>query len=462
MYSIRFIVVALVLSGVLMSGTSVWGAPAIVIVDRSRGNYEVLGQGLEDIRGIEMTITYDPERLKEPRIKQNSMIYGAMVIPDFSSPGVVRISISSADPHQGIKGDGSILMLSFTMPVGGKWIKAFSASVTSSSGADVPLPAAKILSAKTGRFRGDPFSESPDFVEDSSGQGASSQEPGSPEAAAETARQLSTARDDRATNESDRSGITAPHADPDGNPSAGIPKSPVATAAVPDQLETVELPSLPLASMPAAVPAQGSLEGGRQSRTNLLERFKEYSGLFTIQAVTALLAPSSSLRFRQSPPVALSDGATKVVVTLTLQSTAGQSPNFALVGARQVSLKRSGDGYLLELIPDKGGYEASLLVLLPSGVTEYPLAVAPPLPDGGRLDDASFTTFLTGYAQGKGDRNGDGRTDYRDLYLCTVNYLARRQGAMSAPPQPPSFQPPPQQAAPATTGVPQPAVRSRP
>ena len=346
--------------GVLLTVAPCWGAPALVLAGRGNGLYELLGEGLEDVKVMELTLTYDPATLMDPRIGQRGLIFGSMVIPDMGTPGSIRVNITSPNP-QGIKGSGSIAMFTFN-PAGrgaGK-ITSFAVTLTSTQGSAIPVTPPRILADDKGRFLGNPFS--PDQPQGENPPGA----------------------------------ITGTLA------------------------QWVE-------EKPAALDTPVS-----QGPESILSRFKGYTGPLTIPALTGLFSQRLYSECRQEPPIALSDGVATVVVSLAAEAPPAQSPNFAVIGGKLLSLKFAGGWYLLEIVPDAGLYESSVTVLTRGGVAEYPLVVAPSLPPGatpgGEPDDATFANFLREYSGGKGDANHDGRSDYLDLYLYTAHYLVRTKG----------------------------------
>ena len=347
MRSIRFVSYVFVLIMILTTNSLCWGAPALALVGRGDGSYELMAQGLEKVKNIDLTITYDPSTLTTPRIKQGALVYGAMMMPDFSSPGIIRVTLISSVP-QGIKGNGSIGMLTFARTTAGAGqVVSFTASLVSTNGGALALATPQILTGDNGRFDGDPFQGKLDAT----------------------------------------SGTLA---------------------------ETI------VTGKPSSTP-----------EVSILSLFKDYSGKkITVQELTALFSHHDYPGFRQEPPIALSDGTSTIYVYVTPQSHSEQSLNFALTGAKQVSLKKTGAGYVLGLIPDVGAYEASVMLMNQGRVIEYPLVVAPPARPGmisdGMGEQTAFTRFLQDYAEGKGDANNDGNTDYRDLYFYTANYLARK------------------------------------
>ncbi len=429
MQRIRFLMVLMVLTVILTTTASCWGAPLLTLAGRGNGLYEVLAQGVEDVRDITLILTYDPETLSEPRIKQRGLAFGAMMTPDFSVPGLIRVGITSNSP-QGIKGSGSVAMLSFNTATrnAGK-VLSFSATLTSVKGEGIPLTKPQILADDKGRFQGNPFppnSDEPAGAITGTLGGTGTPLPVAPlrQASASTSGPL---------------GGGAPTAET-AAPTESRPPVPEMQREAAELLLESPLPVVPSLGRVEGVKPLESCEGALSGARSILSLFREYTGPgTTIQGLTALFSSAAYPGFRQEPPIALADGSTKISVYLTPQVPASQSPNFALMGAKQVSLKRSGNEYLLELIPGAGALEASITLVSQGRVTEYPLVVAPLLTPGMTKekvgDEAAFTRYLAEYAQGRGDLNSDGRTDYRDLYVYTANYLSQGKGvgAVSSP-----------------------------
>jgi hypothetical protein len=369
--------------GFLLTVAPCWGAPMLVLAGRGNGLYEVVGQGLENVRSMDFVLTYDPATLTDLRIGPRGLIFGSMMSPDLSTPGSVRVNINSPKP-EGINGNGSIAMFTFSLAGQGPGlITSFTANLTSTTGTVIPLPQPRILADDKGRFLGNPFSS-------------------------------------------------------DANPSQNTPDAITGTlgdwpSTVPSELpEAVELPMAADTSVAKTVPVQGAKPPVTDDRTtgsakSILVLFKEYNGPKTVPALTSLFSQAPYPGFRQEPPIALSDGSAMVTVYLTSHAPASQSPNFALTAAKLVSIKLKGAEYVLELIPDAKVFAATVTVLNQGQFTEYPLVVAPPLSTGGVLDEAIFAAFLKAHAENRGDLNNDGRSDYLDLYLYAANYLVRKK-----------------------------------
>jgi hypothetical protein len=73
------------------------------------------------------------------------------------------------------------------------------------------------------------------------------------------------------------------------------------------------------------------------------------------------------------------------------------------------------------------------MVLSDEHVTEYPLTIAPAIPNAASTE-AEFADFLKDAATipAQHDVNGDGKYDGVDDYIYTANYLVRQQKAKPA------------------------------
>jgi len=131
--------------------------------------------------------------------------------------------------------------------------------------------------------------------------------------------------------------------------------------------------------------------------------------------------------------VVLSDGTTHVRITATLTSSAEQAPNFALNGARLVSLTKDDQAgtWTVEALPLTNATKAGLTILNGSEVIEFPLTVAPPVKVAAS-SEADFAAFLKNSGK-TADLNNDGVRDYLDDYIYTANYLARKNGSATTP-----------------------------
>jgi hypothetical protein len=164
---------------------------------------------------------------------------------------------------------------------------------------------------------------------------------------------------------------------------------------------------------------------------SVLSRFRDFKGEKTPEALKLLVTGASQPGLRQEPAVVLSDGKAAVKVYIEFPGETKKSPNFALNGAKLVSLTHDGLTWTVEAVPNAKTFDASVTVLYDDNVSEVPLTVAPPLDAAVRktlpLDDTGFVLFLKERGTDKAlrfDLDGDGARTYIDDYIYTVNYLA--------------------------------------
>jgi hypothetical protein len=98
------------------------------------------------------------------------------------------------------------------------------------------------------------------------------------------------------------------------------------------------------------------------------------------------------------------------------------------MGAKLISLKRDPDNtntWVVDLLPDRGAYQASVAVPLGELQMIYPITIAPKVdikPVRGRtVTLADFDRYLR--ERGK-DLNQDGKRDEIDDFIFTANYLS--------------------------------------
>jgi hypothetical protein len=159
---------------------------------------------------------------------------------------------------------------------------------------------------------------------------------------------------------------------------------------------------------------------------SVLTRFRTYQGDRTPDIMIALFSKEVSPAIRQIPAVIVSDGKASVRVSVDQSAIKGTSTNFALSGAKLVSLKKEDDSgrWLLEIMPNPDSPAATVTILNSSSMIEYPLTVVPPAA-AVTAKKADFEAFLkdSGAQVPKYDLNGDGRHDYLDDFIYTAHYL---------------------------------------
>jgi hypothetical protein len=165
---------------------------------------------------------------------------------------------------------------------------------------------------------------------------------------------------------------------------------------------------------------------------SVLERFRGRPDTAPLDTLLPLFEKVHGGEIRQDPPIILSDGRSMARLTVTLAGNGSRAPIFGLHGVRFISLQRGdGNGWIIDVLPDKGVYEASLTVLTDASLTEYPLTVAPPMEAAGReLGAADFEKSRGNRSRMKTDAaKGASRPGYVEDYIYAANYLARKPGS---------------------------------
>lgn len=363
-------------------------APTLSIEKAGDKNYKVQASNLDGVSGIDIIISYNPSSLTAPSVTQGGVINGAMLSSNVTSSNSIRVAVISATP---LKGSGTVLQINFA---------------SRRDSGDITLVSYKMIDDK----------------------GASV-----------------TPSENPAT-ESD--GTTTTTTNTNTNPYTGqyiypgtfyMPDNTTVSSATGTKpaSSSQEQPSTPLSSSTAPEKSSGRAatdkpisEQMEKTRIykSLLDRFQTYKGELTLSALSALFKKNISDNFVQEPAILISDGKATARLTISLNQTIGHSPNFALSGAKLVSLKAGNEKgiWIIELLPHKNVLGGTLSVMSDAALTEYPLNVAPPVAASLKLDEAGFKKFLkeTGTPQAPlNDLNQDGLRDYKDLYVFVANYL---------------------------------------
>lgn len=407
---------SLIVFSILLFGNAAvsHAAGTLTVSPSGNGKYMVQGTGLAGVAATEIVIQYDKTALKNPRVEQGGLVAGALMVTNTNVPGTVRIATVSAYPQTN-SGGGTIATIAF--------------DTTGTSPANPKLTNGKIVDVSGSQIDVNivPFTAA-------SGSGDTTVYESNPTGGATVTGGTATA-------------------------TGGGSGSPVWLGGVnmPGEASTVEAKVRDEASAATPVPAKlqekigdkpgkenESPTGVAQSTTSagikgvqnksLLEQFRLFQGEKTPDKLIALFTGPTE-GDGQKPPVALSDGITNVQVVVESSSSAKTAPSFALKGAKLVSLKKTGDStWIVEVLPDKGTFDATVNVMQDGTIRQIPLTVVPPLPadlkigTGGKLTGTDFNQFLKEHGTDKAPRfdlNGDGKRDYIDDYIFTANYLLK-------------------------------------
>lgn len=399
-------------------------APGVMISPASDSVYEVQGNDFSDASGIDITIRYDPAALASPQVVQGGLVGGALMAVNASTSGKIRLALVRVTA---INGSGTIATITFTrVKSTGADIQSVVSSVISSSGRNIPVTSQVVNSVKTA----DNGVSTEQQTEQPTGGASSSPVPSTPVASATAPTAIV--------------GVVVPSA---GASSSDIKSATSATdQPAPDMLQpenektVAQEPAQVALAEKTVVQAPGPEKKKVMAYQSVLEKFKEYKGKKTPEALMALFSPQVG-QPKQEPRIALADGKTTVKVLLELNPK-GENNNFLLDGVSLVSLNNKDKNFwIAELLPDTRAYEATISIPRNNQWYVFPLTIAPPMDVNidrfaNTLTDADFRLYLKNKGTIKAPRfdlNNDGVRNYIDDYIFTANYLSQRPAVPTKP-----------------------------
>jgi hypothetical protein len=390
-------------------------AASLIVSSSGNGVFTLQGVGLADVAGIDVTIGYDTSTLSSPRVVQGGLISGAMMAANPNIPGVIRIAVVKTGS---IAGSGVIASINFSTVAGSEGrILALTARMINGQGAQ--------LGVKTQVIN-----------PDNAGTASSATDSGSTDTTAVTHTAASSSTSGLGMRYLGPTGVSLPSVSEDDPGRKSSPEH-YPDQPVPQSKETsasgTAAESEPERRDNIASPTVVSTEKKYVVYKSVLDCFRDFTGEKSAKAMTQLFDMSHMPGFRQEPAVALTDGKTRVKVFIPLSAAGEDLPNFAVNGAKLISLKIEGSAWAAEVLPDAKTLETTITVLDSGSITRIPLTVAPPLDaKTGKTAypcDAGLDRFLNDRGSDKAPRfdlNGDGVRNYIDDYICTANYLAKR------------------------------------
>jgi len=404
-----FSIVSLVLTLSLYS--LALAAPALTISPTSDSVFVVQGTDFQGVSALDITVAYDTSTLANPRVSQGNLLTGMSFMPNPGIPGAVKMA---AIKIPGISGSGPVATISFdlkgTSP--GK-ILALSGKVLDADGKDLQ-PRFQVINPTQS-----PATES--AKTDSKEPSTDSSDTADAAAPTDSSEKVTTGRTAVMPGTVMQSAEAAPS---DG-------KSAEEMDAALSLKEDKEMTAAHSRETSPAVEKRYTVLKG------LIDQFRDFQGEKTPKALIALAKTDMGPASSQDPPISLSDGETRVKVTLKVDASDKAAPNFALEGASLVNMVKKGENtWLIEALPNKGVYQASLTVIDVQTITEYPLIVAPPVAvkitkSNAALSEKDFTLFLKERGTEKTPRydlDGDGKRTYIDDYIYTLNYIVGLKG----------------------------------
>lgn len=430
--------IAVVACLVLGGATTVLAAAQVGISPGGMGVFILQGAGFDNVAGLTISIGYDTATLANPRVSQGVLASEALMAANTASPGIITLAMMQGG-SKGITGTGVLATITFDLPGSSPGViqSLKVIDIINSRGAKIASLPPQIINPVAMEPLPVPSRDEPTTPQ--GGDGSSPTNTSQPTQVSIPAIAGAGASPNLVGGE-----LVMPGEGDTAKPVTAKPGGEDVAEAKAPQKET---PVAPVTADNEATPSSrdtGGSEATGKSETaksassgitqkSVLEQFRLYQGPKTPQALVAIFDQGAQQGFRQEPRVVLSDGTATVKIFITLTSPGKDAPSFALANANLESLKREGDKtWIVEALPAKGVYEATVRVLNGGSLTEIPLTVAPPLPKepktgtGGGLSEADFNRYLKEAGNAKAplyDLNGDARRDYIDDYIFTANYI---------------------------------------
>jgi hypothetical protein len=408
---------------ILLLGNAAMGdaAATLQLVSAGNGVYYLQGAGFNGVAGTDVVIQYDRTQLANPKVTWGNLASGSQVA-NTNTAGQLHIAAVDLHANASAPATGTFATITFDR------VGQSSGKITAQ---------ADLIDINGARLS--PVQVSAVSIADTSGSSQTAQDPSSDAVTTSgTTSTTSSASNLGASSGGNIAtawlgGVTLPI---DGTVTTEKKKEDPPPP-MPELVQEKEKPvAMAYVDEPQPVnktsPAETVLVKKAAPVKSVLEQFQLYRGEESPKALMALF--KSVVGIAQEPPVALSDGKAKVKAFIDHHAAGKQALNFALKGAKLASFKLAGDStWVIELIPEKGAYKASVTILQDGGMEEIPLTVAPAIPaeskigNKGKLTEADFILFLKERGTEKASRfdlNGDGKRDYLDDYIFTANFIA--------------------------------------
>ena len=435
----------------LVQAGGAFAAVNLSIAPSGANKFVVNASPLDGVAGLDFTISYDSNLLANPVVEKGGLAGSAMLVANPSIAGSLRIALINATA---LKGSGPVAVITFTAKGTGNANLTFTSSnLIDQTGKSLPVTTGGVSASVVANptAGGGEVAKTDDAATGSSSGGGSTG--GSPGSSTSGGLSASSGTGGSTSGQTTYLGGVTMTTDTTTQPAAAeqarkdeqaIPKvEPVQEQPIPPREAVTSSPaaeSKPAAEEPSVAAAPQSTMTTYKS---VLNKVRDYKGDKTTKAMQDLFQPEGSASYRQEPAIVLSDGAANVKARITVPATAKNAPNFALKGARLVSLRRDGDtAWVVEAKPEKGTFVATITMLQDGSISEIPLVVAPPtdiavVKPGVKPTEAEFMQFLKERGTDKAPRydlNKDGKRDYIDDYIFTANYLFQQKTQAGAKP----------------------------
>ena len=436
-----FTLLTFLVSLLLIQAEGAYAAVTLSVAPSGTNRFVVNGSPLDGVAALDITISYDAGMLASPVVEKGSAAGPALFAANPNAGGSVRIAIINATPLQG---SGPLAILTFTGKGSGTGNLGITASVVDKDGRQVPvIPVGYTAATVTpppatgGETTSGDTTTGDTGTGDTTGEGTTGTgQTGTTTGTGATGTTGSTPVPVTvgAGQPTWLAGVTIPtDADSAATPDKELKDEPATPTVEPPQ-EKGSQPRQASPREPVAEPAPPVPTAERKTTTasSVLAKVRDFKGERTPKVLMGLFTTAEGAKYRQQPPVALSDGVASVKVWVAVPATAKSAPNFALKDAKLVSLRRDIDGsWIVETKPVKGTYTSTVTMLLDGVMSEIPVVVSPTaditvVKPGVPPTEAEFSQFLKERGTDKAPRfdlNKDGKRDYLDDYIFTANYL---------------------------------------
>ncbi len=372
------------------------------------GKFVINGSSMDGVSGMELIVSYDSARLGNPVVNAGGLIANSTMMVNTNNPGTIKIALVRATAYSG---SGQVFDINFATHTGGGSISIsklffidFNGNpVTGSVGSSSPA--------------GDSFWNAGTKNQEQQTQGSSTTTATTATTPAGTAAYPSIGT------------ITLP-----GDSSSQPQPQKTAETAQPGYQQVEKAPQpVEMSPVEKTKPAAPTKDPEiKQTRyAGIVERFRNFKGDRTLDALTNLFSKPVGELVRQEPPIAINTGDTIIrIFAGNPLTTSDTVPTVATKGAKLLSLKNddSGKGWILELAPRKELLEATVSILIVDRVIEIPLVVIPPV-DKLSFLESGVAAFMKDFGAEKPqfDLNKDGKHDYIDDYIFTGHYLLEKK-----------------------------------
>lgn len=121
-------------------------AASINVTPTDAGTYVVMGESMNGVYGMQLTLGYDSLALAAPSVMQGSLVSGAAVTSNTTIPGQIKIAIVKPSPFFG---SGLIATVSFATYDSTGGMSSFSARLIDTNGANLPVQTAILADTTT-------------------------------------------------------------------------------------------------------------------------------------------------------------------------------------------------------------------------------------------------------------------------------------------------------------------------